>query len=70
MKAIRMWFCRGITFLADLLALDGVNAHSFSASVEDNAAFIFPNSKYKNNAISFSRPVGFFHPAAGGNHAH
>lgn len=69
MKVIRLWFCRGITFLTDLLALDSVNAHSFSASVQDNAAFIFPNSKYKNNAIFF-RTVGFFHPAAGGNRAH
>lgn len=51
MKVIRLWFCRGITFLTDLLALDSVNAHSFSASVQDNAAFIFPNSKYKNKAI-------------------
>lgn len=69
MKVIRLWFCGGIAFLADLPALDSVNVHSFSASVHDNAAFIFPNSKYKNNTIFF-RPVGSFHPATGGNRAH
>lgn len=69
MKVIRLWFCGGIAFLADLPALDSINAHSFSASVHDNATFIFPNSKYKNNAIFF-RPSGSFHTATGGNRAH
>lgn len=67
MKVIRIRFCGGITFLLDLVALDSINAHPFSASVKNNADFFLI---WHRNIVSLPLFVGLRHYATGDSWVH